>query len=77
MFADFFVNKRVFSAVLHLYYARFVNHFLHSLRLVPSKEPFKRLLVQGMVMGQSYRIKGTGKYLQSSDVKIIGKWVTH
>lgn len=30
--------------VLHLYYARFVNHFLHS-GLVPELEPFKRLLV--------------------------------
>lgn len=55
-------------AVLHLYYARFMNHFLHSLGLVPYSEPFKRLLVQGMVMGRSYRLKGTGKYLKESEV---------
>uniref|UniRef100_A0A336LSB9 leucine--tRNA ligase n=1 Tax=Culicoides sonorensis TaxID=179676 RepID=A0A336LSB9_CULSO len=58
-------------AVLHLYYARFINHFLHSKGFVPHPEPFKRLLVQGMVMGQSYRVKGTGKYLKESEVEII------
>ncbi|KAJ6647423.1 putative leucine--tRNA ligase, mitochondrial [Pseudolycoriella hygida] len=57
-------------AVLHLYYARFMNHFLHRIGLVPEPEPFKRLLVQGMVMGQSYRVKETGKYLKECDVKI-------
>lgn len=58
-------------AVLHLYYARFVNHFLHSLGLVPYSEPFQRLLVQGMVMGQSFRVKGSGKYLREKDVRIV------
>ncbi|CAH0546082.1 unnamed protein product [Brassicogethes aeneus] len=58
-------------AVLHLYYARFIAHFLHSLGLLPEREPFKRLLVQGMVMGRSYRIKGTGEYLPESKVNII------
>lgn len=57
-------------AVLHLYYARFINHFLHSIGLVEQPEPFQRLLVQGMVMGRSYRVKGTGKYLKESEVKI-------
>ncbi|KAJ8954021.1 hypothetical protein NQ318_004314 [Aromia moschata] len=47
-------------AVLHLYYARFIAHFLYSLGLLPEREPFKRFLVQGMVMGRTYRIKGTG-----------------
>jgi len=47
-------------AVLHLYYARFMAHFLHLLGWIPEREPFKRLLVQGMVMGRSYRIKGSG-----------------
>ncbi|KAL1517464.1 hypothetical protein ABEB36_001227 [Hypothenemus hampei] len=67
-------------AVLHLYYARFVSHFLHSLGLLPEREPFKRLLVQGMVMGRSYRLKGTGQYLTESQVNIVdlkkGKGVT-
>lgn len=62
-----------FVAVLHLYYARFISHFLYSLGLLPEREPFKRLLVQGMVMGKSYRIKGTGQYVPESQVKIIGR----
>lgn len=57
-------------AVLHLYYARFVSHFLHSLGLVPQKEPFKRLIPQGMVLGQTYRVEESGKYLQPDEVTI-------
>lgn len=62
-----------FTAVLHLYYARFISHFLYSLGLVPEREPFKRLLVQGMVMGRSYRVKGTGQYLTEDQVEILGE----
>ncbi|XP_065076662.1 leucine--tRNA ligase, mitochondrial [Ochlerotatus camptorhynchus] len=58
-------------AVLHMYYARFMNHYLHSKGLVSSPEPFKRLLVQGMVMGRSYRLKGSGKYLPASEVEVV------
>ncbi|XP_018563996.1 probable leucine--tRNA ligase, mitochondrial [Anoplophora glabripennis] len=58
-------------AVLHLYYARFVSHFLHSLGLLPEREPFRRLLVQGMVMGRSFRVKGTGEYLPETKVNIL------
>ncbi|XP_044270469.1 probable leucine--tRNA ligase, mitochondrial [Tribolium madens] len=60
-------------AVLHLYYARFISHFLYSQGLLPEREPFKRLLVQGMVMGRSYRVKGTGRYVPESQVKVIDK----
>ncbi|XP_067001332.2 probable leucine--tRNA ligase, mitochondrial isoform X2 [Anabrus simplex] len=59
-------------AALHLYYARFFNHFLHSKGLVPHPEPFKKLLVQGMVMGRSYRVKGTGRYLPAQCVDLSG-----
>ncbi|GBP45722.1 Probable leucine--tRNA ligase, mitochondrial [Eumeta japonica] len=59
-------------AVLHLYYARFMSHFLYSLGWTLHPEPFKKLLVQGMVMGQSYRVKSTGKYVPVSDVDKIG-----
>lgn len=58
-------------AVLHLYYARFVSHFLHHIGLVAQPEPFKRLLVQGMVMGRSYRVKGSGKYLTANEVRVV------
>lgn len=62
----------IFLATLHLYYARFISHFLHSLGMVSEREPFKRLLVQGVIKGKSYRLKGTGKYLEEDEVEIIG-----
>lgn len=37
-------------AILHLLYARFVHKVLQDLQLLNSKEPFKRLLTQGMVL---------------------------
>ncbi|KAI8041430.1 hypothetical protein M5D96_005689 [Drosophila gunungcola] len=58
-------------AVLHLYYARFMNHFLHSCGLSPTSEPFSRLLVQGMVMGRSFRVKGSGRYVPEAEVEIV------
>ncbi|XP_064604545.1 probable leucine--tRNA ligase, mitochondrial [Liolophura sinensis] len=63
-------------AVLHLYFARFFTHFLHDLGLVTQREPFKGLLTQGMVMGQSYQVKSTGKYLALDEVVIEGESVT-
>ncbi|XP_063395151.1 leucine--tRNA ligase, mitochondrial isoform X1 [Cydia fagiglandana] len=59
-------------AVLHLYYARFMSYFLHSLGWTVHEEPFKKLLVQGMVMGQSYKLKSSGKYIPSENVEKIG-----
>ncbi|XP_053659478.1 leucine--tRNA ligase, mitochondrial [Anopheles marshallii] len=58
-------------AVLHLYYARFVAHYLHSKGLLPTPEPFKRLLVQGMVMGRSYRVVNNGKYIPAEEVEVL------
>jgi leucyl-tRNA synthetase len=37
-------------ACMHLLYARFVNMVMHDMGLVPTKEPFTRLLTQGMVI---------------------------
>ncbi len=42
-------------AVLHLLYARFWHKVLYDLGLVSTKEPFKRLLNQGMILGISYK----------------------
>lgn len=58
-------------AVLHLYYARFMNHFLHQKGFVKHPEPFQRLLVQGMVMGKSYRVKGSGQYVKEDQVEVV------
>ncbi|KZC11763.1 putative leucine--tRNA ligase, mitochondrial [Dufourea novaeangliae] len=63
-------------AVLHLYYARFMSYFLYSEGLIPSAEPFKQLLVQGMVMGKTYQQKSTQKYLKADEVEEKGgEWV--
>ncbi|XP_014674177.1 PREDICTED: probable leucine--tRNA ligase, mitochondrial [Priapulus caudatus] len=55
-------------AVMHLYYARFICRYLHDRGVVPQPEPFVTLLPQGMVMGESHRVKGTGRYLALDEV---------
>lgn len=40
-------------AVLHLLYARFWHKFLYDLGLVKTKEPFKKLFHQGMILGEN------------------------
>ena len=44
-------------AVLHLLYARFWHKVLFDLGLVPTPEPFHRLVNQGMILGLAYRTK--------------------
>ena len=39
-------------AVLHLLYSRFWHHVLYDLGLVSTKEPFQRLVNQGMILGE-------------------------
>ena len=48
-------------AVLHLLYARFWHKVLYDCGLVPTKEPFKKLFNQGMLLAYSYR-DPRGKY---------------
>ena len=67
-----FINRFSPIAVLHLYFARFISHFLHLIGWLPEREPFKRLLVQGMVMGRSYRVKGSGRYLKPEEIDFSG-----
>ncbi|XP_050463101.1 probable leucine--tRNA ligase, mitochondrial isoform X1 [Cataglyphis hispanica] len=55
-------------AVLHLYYARFMSHFLHSEGLIPCREPFRQLLVQGVIMGKTYKTKNTGQYVAENEL---------
>ena len=50
----------------HLVYSRFWNKFLYDLGIVCKKEPFKKLINQGMIQGRSnfvYRVKGTNKFV--------------
>ena len=50
----------------HLIYSRFWNKFLFDLGYVCTKEPFKKLINQGMIQGRSnfvYRIVGTNKFV--------------
>ena len=42
-------------AVLHLLYARFWHKVLFDLGYVTTKEPFKKLINQGMILGVSYK----------------------
>ena len=42
-------------AVLHLIYARFWHKVLYDLGFVSTKEPFKKLFNQGMILGYAYR----------------------
>ncbi|WP_143811317.1 class I tRNA ligase family protein, partial [Oenococcus oeni] len=41
-------------AVLHLLYARFWHKFLYDLGIVPTKEPFQKLVNQGMILGTNH-----------------------
>ncbi len=52
----------------HLIYSRFWNKFLYDLGYVVEKEPFKKLINQGMIQGRSnfvYRIKNTNTFVSS------------
>lgn len=53
-------------ASMHLFYARFVTHFLHSQGLLKFREPFSKLMVQGIVKSRTY--KKDGRYLTKSEV---------
>ena len=48
-------------AILHLLYARFFTKLMHGEGIVPVREPFRRLLTQGMVLAQTfYRVRADG-----------------
>ncbi|MFP4009028.1 MAG: leucine--tRNA ligase, partial [Spirulinaceae cyanobacterium] len=55
-------------AVLHLLYSRFWHKVLYDLGYVSTKEPFKRLRHQGIVLAPTYK-DSEGKYHKWSDVK--------
>uniref|UniRef100_A0A8C7FHA3 leucine--tRNA ligase n=1 Tax=Oncorhynchus kisutch TaxID=8019 RepID=A0A8C7FHA3_ONCKI len=60
-------------AVMHLYYARFLSHFCRDQGLVGHREPFKKLLVQGLIKGQTFRAADSGQYLKRDDIDFTGE----
>lgn len=61
----------------HLLYSRFWNHFLHDLGMLGFEEPFRKIVCQGMILGQSaliYRVKNSNRIV-SADLK--GSYDTH
>ena len=66
-------------AVGHLLYARFWHKFLFDLGYLPTSEPFKKLVNQGMIQGRSnfvYRLKEGNGYVSAGlkDQYATQKW---
>jgi leucyl-tRNA synthetase len=57
-------------AVLHLLYSRFWHHVLFDLGLVSTKEPFKKLVNQGMILGEDSQkmSKSRGNVINPDDL---------
>jgi leucyl-tRNA synthetase len=57
-------------AVLHLLYSRFWQHVLHDLGLVSTREPFKKLVNQGMILGEDNQkmSKSRGNVINPDDM---------
>ncbi len=57
-------------AVMHLLYSRFYTHVLYDAGLIGFKEPFKKLLNQGMILGPDHQkmSKSKGNVINPDDV---------
>ncbi|NXN06440.1 SYLM protein, partial [Indicator maculatus] len=73
-------------AVMHLFYARFFSHFCHHLKmtkhnqvLFPSilREPFHKLLVQGLIKNRTFRLPTTGQCVKREEVDLTGTEPVH
>ena len=56
-------------AVLHLLYARFWHKVLYDIGVVSTKEPFQRLVSQGMILGEveySARVDDSGAFVEGN-----------
>lgn len=60
-------------AVMHLYYARFLCHFCKDQGLVAHREPFRKLLVQGLIKGQTFKLGDSGQYLKREEIDFTAK----
>ena len=63
-------------AVLHLLYARFFFKAMHSTMAVPEREPFTRLMNQGMITHMSYK-DAQKKWVEASNVVRKGDKFLH
>ncbi|XP_045385764.1 probable leucine--tRNA ligase, mitochondrial isoform X2 [Lemur catta] len=63
-------------AVMHLFYARFFSHFCHDQKMVKHREPFHKLLAQGLIKGQTFRLP-SGQYLRREEVDLTGAVPVH
>ncbi|HBX67059.1 MAG TPA: leucine--tRNA ligase, partial [Balneolaceae bacterium] len=59
-------------AVLHLLYARFWHKVLHDIGVVSTKEPFQKLVNQGMILGEMEFTGPDGKKVDDSKVEKKG-----
>lgn len=59
-------------AVLHLLYARFWHKVLFDLGVVSTKEPFQKLVNQGMILGEMEYTSQTGEKLSDDEVEKKG-----
>ncbi len=59
-------------AVLHLLYARFWHKVLFDLGVVSTKEPFKKLVNQGMILGEMEYTSEDGEKLSDDEVEKKG-----
>ena len=61
-------------AVLHLLYARFWHKVLYDLGLVSTTEPFKRLVNQGLILGENNERMSKSRGNVTSPDEVIGDW---
>ncbi|KLI02873.1 leucine--tRNA ligase [Sporolactobacillus inulinus] len=59
-------------AVLHLLYARFWHKALYDLGVVPTKEPFQKLVNQGMILGSNHEKMSKSKGNVVNPDEIVG-----
>lgn len=64
-------------AVMHLYYARFLSHFCYDQKMTKHKEPFYKLLVQGLIKSQTYKLTTTSQYLKREEIDLTGTEPVH
>ncbi len=61
-------------AVLHLLYARFWHKFLYDIGVVPTKEPFLKLVNQGMILGTNHEKMSKSKGNVINPDEIVDKY---